>query len=96
MEESISPMLKLRLKSSALKTSFRQFTSKIKFTFFLFLLVLISLLCRKEVDDNSMMEWLKTLSYHDFTGVRAQEDWEKQNALVIKIYFLLKINSRCL
>ena len=25
-----------------------------------------------------MVEWLKTLEVHDFTGVRAEKQWEKQ------------------
>ncbi|CAK8698623.1 unnamed protein product [Clavelina lepadiformis] len=32
-----------------------------------------------EVEEEGMMEWLPTLSCHDFTGERAREDWKKMN-----------------
>ena len=30
------------------------------------------------LEENSMITWLKTVSTHDFTGVRAKEQFEKQ------------------
>ncbi|CAG5091707.1 Oidioi.mRNA.OKI2018_I69.PAR.g13207.t1.cds [Oikopleura dioica] len=39
---------------------------------------ILPVIFKMDTEEESMVEWLKTLEVHDFTGVRAEKQWEKQ------------------
>jgi len=39
---------------------------------------ILPVIFKMDTEEESMIEWLKTLEVHDFTGARAERQWEKQ------------------